>query len=110
MDANQHCVDAELGQQLTCTLDATAQSHRRLEWADLCALALSSERVTNGVVSTFPLELADDVVDLATREGTCCSSWLTATTQRVGSVIRLSITSEDCNGQATIHRIAGVST
>lgn len=105
MDTNQHRLD-----QLTCTLDAVSQAHRRLEWADLAALALSSEHLADGVASTFPLEIGDAVLDLVAREERCCGSWLAATTQQVDGVIRLTITSEQPEGQATIKRVAGSPT
>lgn len=104
MDSQQHSLDG----QLICALDPDARLHRRLEWLDLRALALTAELLPNGVCSTFPLALREAVEDLATREAECCGSWLHTTIERVGDTVRLTVTSSSPEGQATIQQMSGL--
>lgn len=100
---------ANLGAGLICTLTDEGRADRMLEWADLQAVALSSERLTEGVASTFRVELADEIEDLVAREAGCCGSWLDATIVSVDTVLRLEVTSSNPEGQVAIHRFSGLA-
>lgn len=92
---------------VVCTLGADERTDRGLEWADLGALALTSDRIDGGVASTYPIDVADAVEDLAHRESGCCGSWLDVTTERLGEVVRLEITTGDPDGLGLILKMAG---
>lgn len=93
---------------LTCTLSDAARAERKLEWADLGALKLTSERIGDGVASTFPLSMLEAIEDLASRELGCCGSWLGISTSVVADVVRLELTTTNPDGLATILAMSGV--
>ncbi len=92
---------------VVCTLGVKERTVRVLEWSDLGALSLTSERIDGGVASTYPIGIADAVEDLANRENSCCGSWLMASTERLGDVIRLQVTTENPAGLDLIRSMAG---
>lgn len=98
---------SELGGTVTCSLSLGDRAVRQLEWADLGSLSLTSERIPDGAASTYPIDMADAVEDLANREKSCCGSWLDATTERVGDTIRLEITTKNPDGLAVILSMSG---
>ena len=93
---------------VVCTLTTKALAAQTLEWNDLAPLALSSVALPNGARSTFALEHADVVEDLATREMDCCGSWLDVSATR-GDVITLELTTTNPDGIALIHAVAGIT-
>lgn len=92
---------------VVCTLGVDDRAERRLEWTDLGALALTSDRIEGGVATTYPTDVAEAVEDLAQRESNCCGSWLSANTERMGDVVRLEITTENPDGLSLILKMAG---
>ena len=99
----------DLDGAVICTLDADELAEQVIEWGDLRELSLTSERIEGGVVSTYPIEIADAVEDLARREANCCGSWLDAVTQRAGSVVQLQITTDNSAGLEVILAMSGHS-
>ena len=94
---------------VVCTLTTKERAQRGLAWTDLGGLALTSHRIDDGVTSTYSLELADQIEDLATLERNCCGSWLTISTTRSGDVITLQLTTSNPDGLEMIESIAGLS-
>lgn len=99
----------DLGPGLSCSLGPDARANRKLEWVDLAALALSTDRLQHGVVSTFRIELADQIEDLVAKETDCCGSWLDAAIDRADGLLRLELTSSKPEGRAAIHRLSGLA-
>lgn len=97
---------ADPDRAVMCTLGATERTDRGLAWADLGALSLTSERIDGGTASTYPISIAGDVEALAQSENSCCGSWLTASTERLGDVIRLEVTTENPAGLEVILAMA----
>jgi hypothetical protein len=95
---------------VVCTLSSRERAERGLEWSDLAALSLTSEHIEGGVVSTFPLSLADKIDDLANRETNCCGTWLDVSATRLADVVRLELTTSNPDGLAMIMSIAGAPT
>ena len=93
---------------LVCTLDTKDRAKRALEWGDLGALSLTSEPIHGGVASTYPVELEDQIKDLANKEQSCCGSWLDSTVVRVGDIVRLEITTKNPDGLAIIRSMSGL--
>jgi hypothetical protein len=93
---------------VVCMLSIGARADRELEWSDLAGLALTSERLDNGIVSTFPLGLADAIDDLVEREQQCCGSWLDASVAAMVDSVRLELTTSNPEGVALIMSMAGV--
>lgn len=93
---------------VVCTLDDEQLVKQGLEWSDLRALSLSAERIDGGVETTYPVELFDQVQDLADRENSCCGTWLATKVSRVGDVVLLELTTANPDGLAVIHRMAGL--
>lgn len=94
---------------VVCTLTTKERAQRGLAWTDLGRLALTSRRIDDGVTSTYSLELADEIEDLASLERTCCGSWLTIATVRSADAITLQLTTSNPDGLAMIESIAGLS-
>lgn len=94
---------------VVCTLSVGGRAERGLEWSDLAALSLTSERIEGGVASTYPLDLADKIEDLANREITCCGSWLDIASSRGDDMIRIELTTTNPEGLEMIASIAGLS-
>lgn len=95
---------------IVCTLDDDQLKQQGLEWSDLRALSLSSERIDGGVASTYPLELFDRVQDLANRESSCCGTWLAVGVSQTDDVVRLELTTQNPDGLAVIAAMAGLDT
>lgn len=93
---------------VACTLDDEQFQKQGLEWSDLGALSLSTERIEGGVVSTYPLNLLDRVSDLADRESGCCGSWLSVNVSQADDVVRLELTTANPDGLAVIEGMAGL--
>lgn len=91
---------------VVCTLTIGKRAERQLEWSDLRDLALSSETIDGGVASTYPLALADKIDDLASRESSCCGSWLQISTDRNGEHVRLEVTTTNPEGVEIIRSIS----
>ena len=94
---------------IVCTLSDTELAERGLEWSDLGPLALMSERIEGGIASTYPLEIADQVEDLANRESGCCGTWLATSVRRGNDVVRLELTTENPDGLSLIEAMAGLT-
>lgn len=83
---------------------------RELEWSDLAALSLTSERISNGVTSTYPRDLAASIEDLVERETGCCGTWLDAKATVDGDVLRISLTTASPEGLSMLVEMAGLAT
>lgn len=88
--------------KLICTLSDTERHAQELQWSDLAGRALSRTEVPGGVVSTYPLALAERVEDLAARELGCCGSWMKIQVERVDRVVWLSVTAQNDDGVEVI--------
>jgi len=97
------------GLPVACTLNDEQFQSQCLEWPDLNALSLSAEKIVNGMSSTYPLELLDQIEDLASRESSCCGSWLSIDVRTVDDVVRLTLTTSNPEGLAVINAMAGVT-
>ncbi|MGI9599125.1 MAG: hypothetical protein ACR2QK_23375 [Acidimicrobiales bacterium] len=93
---------------VVCTLDPKQREARQIEWSDVGALALSTERLADGIVATFAPELAADIEALAARELSCCGTWLNIETRRRPDAIELELTTSNPDGLDMINRMAGV--
>lgn len=93
---------------VVCTLTRKELVERGLEWSDLSGLALTSEAIDGGVVSTYPSELADKIDDLVNREMSCCGTWLDSNLVRSDDTVRLELTTSNPEGLGLIRTIAGV--
>ncbi len=94
---------------VVCTLVGGELPTRNLEWNDVAELSLTAEATESGVVSTYPIEIADQIEDLCNREIGCCGSWLDIKTSRLDDVIRLQITTSNPDGLGIIRSIAGLT-
>lgn len=99
--------DQEAVPPIVCTLAPDELTPRVLEFGDLREAALSTERIEGGVGSTYPIELADAVEDLANRESSCCGTWLDIATSRTGATIRLELTTSNPDGVELIMSALG---
>lgn len=94
---------------IVCTLKPKELATRRLEWSDLSALAVSFEQLPNGVASSYPLELRDDIEDLVDRERSCCGSWMDSALGEVHGLLRLELTTSNPDGVAVIHAMTSTA-
>lgn len=94
---------------MVCTLAGDEEETRHLEWGDVAPLAVMRRRIEGGIESTFPIEMADAVEDLANREMECCGSWLDIKTTRTSDLIRLEMTTANTDGVAILVSLAGIS-
>lgn len=94
---------------VVCTLSLGKKSDQVLEWRDIRTLALSREAIENGVTSTFPLEVADKVEDLADREISCCGSWLEINHRRDAGALYLTLTTRNPEGLELIRSMSGLN-
>jgi len=99
--------EQEAAPPLVCTLSPAELMTRGLEWGDLRDLAVSTERIEGGVGSTYPIEWAVAVEDLANRESSCCGSWLNTATSRTSDQIRLELTTANPDGVDLIVSMVG---
>ncbi len=79
---------------VACTISATDAAIQGAEWSDLGGQLLSTEKLTDGVVMTFPTDIAESVMNLAAKEAECCG-FLSITVDVVGQEVRLKVTSDD---------------
>ncbi len=79
------------------------------EWSDLIDLQLSAEHIPGGAASIYPLAIADQIEALATREGQCCGTWLTANTTRLADTVRLELTTANADGIELIVAMSGLA-
>lgn len=92
----------------TCALTVDQGKKRTIEWSDIAALALRTERRSGGLTATFPAELANQLQDLADKEMQCCGSWLSVAITYHGDVVQLDLTTTSPDGQALIMGMAGM--
>jgi hypothetical protein len=92
---------------VVCTLTTKDRASQSLQWNDLRGLARSGETIPTGARTTYNLEHADAIEDLARREIGCCGSWLDIRITR-DDVLTLVITTENPEGVDLIRNIAGV--
>ena len=90
-----------------CTLTTKALVERSLEWSDLRSLALSREALPDGARTTFALADADALEHLASREMSCCGSWLRIETAR-SDVFTMELTTDNPEGLGLIRSMAGL--
>ncbi|MFV1990027.1 MAG: hypothetical protein ACC652_04730 [Acidimicrobiales bacterium] len=100
---------ADVVPPVVCTLVDGELSTRGLEWNDVGALSLTAEGIESGVVTTYPIEIADQIEDLCNREIGCCGSWLNIETSRLDQAIRVEITTSNPDGLGIIRSIAGLT-
>jgi len=100
--------DASTPPPIVCTLTTKDRSARSVEWTDVASLALTGEPLPNGARSTFGLNDADAIEDLAERERSCCGSWLRIETART-DVLTMTVTTDNADGLELIRSMAGVS-
>jgi hypothetical protein len=93
---------------LVCTLTTGPLALQQLEWADLAEHATTRSAVEGGAESTYPLELADQIEDLAGREVACCGSWLQIAHERDDHAIRLRLTTANPDGVDLIRSLSGL--
>lgn len=93
---------------VVCTLSLGKRAVQQLEWSDLAPLALTREAVDGGVVSTYPLALADQIEELAAREISCCGSWLAIRHERRHDDLRIELTTHNADGVAMIRSFSGL--
>ena len=93
---------------VVCTLTIGRRERQQLEWADLVEHSLSRCEIEGGAESTFPLELADQIEELAGREIACCGSWLQVAHERGDDVLRLRLTTANPDGVALIRSMSGL--
>ncbi|GJM39117.1 MAG: hypothetical protein DHS20C19_24840 [Acidimicrobiales bacterium] len=93
---------------VTCTLTTKALAQRTLEWRDLGPLALERTELDDGVRSTYPLDLATPIEQLAGAERACCGSWLDIEVTRT-DVVTLELTTTNPEGLAIIRSMAGIA-
>jgi hypothetical protein len=93
---------------VVCTLTTKALAERSLEWSDIRPMALSNEALPTGARSTYRLADADAIEDLATREISCCGSWLTIKTTR-SDVLTMTVTTDSLEGVDLIRTMTGLS-
>ncbi len=103
-------MDATIGSPppVVCTLTTLEMAAQTLEWVDLAPLALSRHDVDGGVASTYPLVLADQIEELASRETSCCGSWLTIAHERGDDEFRLRLTTTNPDGVDLIRSFSGL--
>ena len=63
--------------------------------------------LSNGVATTYSLTVADQVEELASRELSCCRSWLNIATERHDDGLRLALTTTNPEGLAVIMEMSG---
>ena len=93
---------------VACTLSLTDQASQALEWRDLVARALTTERTSSGATLRFPLHLRDEVEDLAARESACCG-FLSIGTSLEDDEVVLAVGSELAEAQPVIDVIVGAT-
>ena len=93
---------------IVCTLSDSDAGQQALEWVELQSHTIASERIEGGAAPTVGIDLADAVEDLAAREATGCT-FLSLTTHRTDTEIRLEITSESADALAVIESLTGLT-
>ena len=92
---------------IACSLPLRDAASQAGEWTDLSGKAVSFERIPGGLQVRYPLELADQVEDLVSREAACCA-WLSLTTERTYEAIEVTLTSENPDSGPVIEALVGV--
>ncbi len=93
---------------VVCTLSDSDAGRQAQEWVELRSHTIASERIPSGVALTFGIDLADTVEALAAREATCCA-FLSLTTHRTATEIRLEVTSESEGAGVVIDLLTGLT-
>lgn len=93
---------------IVCTLPADQLQGQTLEWTELHKDVIRTESLATGLAMTFDIGLADAIEDLAVRESQCCA-FLTITTTRGDTELRLEITSDDPAALPVIELLAGTA-
>lgn len=91
---------------IVCTLPEDQIAGQTLEWTEMHKHVLRTEKLATGLALTFDVGLADSIEDLAVRESQCCA-FLSITTTRDDTELRLEITSDDPAAMPVIEMIAG---
>ncbi len=90
---------------IACSLSTSEGAVRVLEWTDLGTRLLRSDRLDDGLLLTFPGDMADSVKNLAAREAECCG-FLSITTSLTEQTVRLEIKSGNPDHQPVIEELA----
>lgn len=93
---------------VVCTLTTGPLAKQYLEWTDLAAHVATRTAIEGGAESTYPLDLADQIEDLADREVACCGSWLQIEHERNDHTIRLRLTTTSPDGVDLIRSMSGL--
>lgn len=99
---------AEIVPPVVCTLAIGRIGPQQLEWTDVATHAVTRVAIAGGAESTFPLDLADQIEELAAREMACCGSWLEISHERIGDALRLRLTTTNPEGVALIRSMSGL--
>jgi hypothetical protein len=92
---------------VSCTLDTGDLAAQAVEWSDLRPIILTAVALPTGARTTYALEHAEAVEDLAHREIGCCGSWLDIETTRT-DVLTLTITTANPDGVGLVRALAGL--
>ncbi len=93
---------------IACSLTTKDAARQGLEWTDLQRHALTARRIDGGIAMTFDAELADRVEDLAALERSCCG-FLSITTLRSNSEVRMEMTSDNPAARTVIEAMTGMN-
>ena len=90
---------------VACSISTPEAANQALEWSDLGARLLGFDRLDDGLLLTFPGDMADRVKNLAAREAECCG-FLSITTSLSEQTVRLEIKSGNPDHQPVIEELA----
>lgn len=99
---------ADMAPPVVCNLTMGRRELQQLEWSDIAEHAVTRSSIEGGAESTYPLELADQIEELAGREIACCGSWLQIAHARGDDVLRLRLTTTNPDGVALIRSMSGL--
>jgi hypothetical protein len=94
---------------VVCTLTTKSLARRRLEWADLRAIAFDAKELRRGAIVELPLDRYEDVADLVARELTCCGTWLDIELRRKTDRLVMRIITSNPDGVELIRKMAGLA-
>jgi len=90
---------------IACSLPIRDAASQVGEWTDLHQQVISAEETTDGLVVTYPADLADAVEDLVARESACCA-WLSLSTIRTDDGVQVTLASDDPDAGLVIRELA----
>jgi len=75
------------------------------EWTDLHQRVISTTETSDGLVVTYPADMAEVVEDLVGRESACCG-WLSLSTIRTDQGIEVTLASDNPDAGPVIRELA----